>query len=353
MSKMINKLPSSTMNSIIFPESELGLAATLNSGQSFRWVKIDHGEIYRGVFAGRVWTLKQNKTHLLYSVHGPLSDDPKNKKILSRYLRKEISLKTNIKKWSSVDPHFEKACKTVKGVRILHQDVVENLFSFICSSNNNITRISSMVEKLCRFFGQKLCQVDDQQYYDFPTVKSLAEENVGTILKEAGFGYRAGYVAKAAKRLLELGGEPWLKELHKDSNESYSVAREKLMTLPGIGPKVADCICLMSLGYLEAIPVDTHIFQVARASYMPQLETQKTVTPKIHNEVSTFLRELWGPLAGWAQAVVFYAKLQNNDVGLRRKKRRSNGAKEGDENGAKFGRKSKKKSEMNSVEITK
>lgn len=198
-----------------------------------------------------------------------------------------------------------------------------------------------MVEKLCSFFGKKLCKVDEKQYYDFPTIKSLADDKVEGILKEAGFGYRAGYIANAAKRLLELGGESWLKKLHKDSNESYSIAREKLITLPGIGPKVADCICLMSLGYLEAIPVDTHIFQVARADYMPHLESRKTVTPKIHNEVGTFLRELWGPLAGWAQAVVFCAKLNNNDASSKKKKRASNENVQGPQNGAKVGRESK------------
>lgn len=180
-----------------------------------------------------------------------------------------------------------------------------------------------MVEKLCRFFGKKLCKVDDKEYHDFPTINSLAGENVVNVLREAGFGYRAGYIANTAKRLMELGGETWLKELHHDRNESYSVAREKLMSLPGIGPKVADCICLMSLGYLEAIPVDTHIFQVARAHYMPHLETQKTVTPKIHDEVSTFLRALWGPLAGWAQTIVFCAKLSDSNMVPSKKKRGS------------------------------
>ncbi|XP_015524833.1 N-glycosylase/DNA lyase [Neodiprion lecontei] len=323
MSRVINTVPGSTMHNISFSESELGLGLTLTGGQSFRWVEVDGAQTFRGIFAGRVWTLKQNKTHLQYRVHGPLESDPKNRQILSRYLRKEISLKHNVRKWSAVDPHFKKAWETVKGVRILNQDIVENLFAFICSSNNNIIRISGMVDKLCRFFGKKLCCIDDKQYYDFPTIESLAEKNVEMILKEAGFGYRAGYIANTAKRLIELGGETWLKQLHKDTDQSYPIAREKLITLPGIGPKVADCICLMSLGYLEAIPVDTHIFQVARACYMPQLETQKTVTPKIHNEVSTFLRNLWGPLAGWAQAVVFCAKLNNNDLALSKKKRGS------------------------------
>ncbi|XP_012254909.2 N-glycosylase/DNA lyase [Athalia rosae] len=345
MMKTVNKMPASMMKKIAFPDSELGLSITLNGGQSFRWSSLNNGESFRGVFAGRVWTLEQSKTHLSYIVHGPLADDSENKKLLSQYFRKEVSLKANIKIWSTADPHFEKACRHVKGVRILNQDVVENLFSFICSSNNNIIRISSMVDKLCRFFGEKLCVVDGIDYYEFPTVKSLARDDVLTILKEAGFGYRAGYIANAAKKLVELGGEIWLKQLHKNCNQSYSSAREKLITLPGIGPKVADCICLMSLGHLEAIPVDTHIFQVARALYLPHLETQKTVTPKIHNEVSTFLRELWGPFAGWAQTVVFCAKLNNNDLVSRTKKRSSRGTTEIPQKTARINKNLKTKSE--------
>lgn len=123
-----------------------------------------------------------------------------------------------------------------------------------------------MVEKLCLLFGKKLCSVEDKEYYDFPTIESLREKNVEDVLKREKFGYRAGYIANAAKRLSELGGKNWLLNLQKDKSVSYRTAREQLMTLPGIGPKVADCICLMSLGHLDAIPIDTHIFQIARTN---------------------------------------------------------------------------------------
>lgn len=169
-----------------------------------------------------------------------------------------------------------------------------------------------MVEKLCLLFGKKLCSVEDKEYYDFPTIESLREKNVEDVLKREKFGYRAGYIANAAKRLSELGGKNWLLNLQKDKSVSYRTAREQLMTLPGIGPKVADCICLMSLGHLDAIPIDTHIFQIARTNYLPHLKGQKTVTPKIHTEISEHLRNLWGPLAGWAQAIVFSVKINKS-----------------------------------------
>lgn len=170
-----------------------------------------------------------------------------------------------------------------------------------------------MVEKLSRLFGEKICVVDDTEYYDFPTIDALAKSNVESTLRKEGFGYRAAYISKSAEKLVTLGGRQWLKDLEKESGATYESARESLMSLPGIGPKVADCICLMSLGHLEAIPVDTHIFQIACSNYTPHLSKQKSVTPKIHQEVSSHLRELWGPLAGWAQAIVFCVKINSTD----------------------------------------
>lgn len=166
-----------------------------------------------------------------------------------------------------------------------------------------------MVEKMCSLFGQKICSIENKEYYDFPTIESLKEKNVENILKDEKFGYRAKYIVNAAKQLSALGGKNWLLNLQRENNASYHEAREQLMTLPGIGPKVADCICLMSLGHLDAIPVDTHIFQIVRANYLPHLRKQKTVTPKIHTEINDHLRELWGPLAGWAQAIVFSVRI--------------------------------------------
>ncbi|XP_032664494.1 N-glycosylase/DNA lyase [Odontomachus brunneus] len=298
--------------------TELNLTLTLHGGQSFRWTNCDAG--YRGVFDGCVWTLSQNKTHLLYTVQGRLKDSINYDDILSKYLRLSVPLQEHYKKWAAVDMYFQKCLNENNAVRILKQDVVETVFSFICSSNNNITRISSMVEKLCLLFGQKICSVESKDYYDFPTIQSLMENNIESVLKREKFGYRARYIVNAAQRLSMLGGKNWLLSLQRENNVPYHIAREQLMILPGIGPKVADCICLMSLGHLDAIPIDTHIFQIAQANYLPHLKRQKTITPKIHTEVNDYLRELWGPLAGWAQAIVFSAKINTKSelVGKRK-----------------------------------
>ena len=103
---------------------------------------MEDGKSYRGVFSGRLWTLSQDDHSLIYTVHGSL-EDTDFEEILSSYFRFDISLKENLEKWFLVDKHFQKSYETIGSVRILNQDVVENLFSFICSSNNNIIRYVS------------------------------------------------------------------------------------------------------------------------------------------------------------------------------------------------------------------
>ncbi|XP_058791601.1 N-glycosylase/DNA lyase [Phymastichus coffea] len=311
-------------DSILCEREELDLGITLKGGQSFRWTACDSDGKFRGVFGSTVWTLSQNDNKIIYTMHQSLQKGFKCEEVLSNYFRLDVSLKENIKTWANSDSHFKSVYDKIGAVRILDQDVVENIFSFICSSNNNIQRISGMVEKLSRIFGEKIGIIDGKEYYDFPTIEALSKPNVELILRQEGFGYRAGYIAKSAQKLLTLGGRQWLQDLKKESGTTYEHARESLMSLPGIGPKVADCVCLMSLGHLEAIPVDTHIFQIACANYIPHLSKQKSVTPKIHQEVNNYLRELWGPLAGWAQAIVFCVKINSTDRYKSKSNKRTN-----------------------------
>merc|ERR1712059_228925 len=114
--------------------------------------------------------------------------------------------------WAVNDPIFNRISVDYPGVRMLRQDPVENLFSFICSANNNIARISGMVENLC-------------------------QEGVEQRLRELGFGYRAKYIQQSAAKIIKLGGEQWLYSLR---GQDYVDAKKSLLQLSGIGPKVAD-----------------------------------------------------------------------------------------------------------------
>ncbi|XP_050294933.1 N-glycosylase/DNA lyase isoform X2 [Anthonomus grandis grandis] len=218
-----------------------------------------------------------------------------------------VDLSKCYQEWSRKDSNFKEAAKQFYGIRILRQDITENIFSFVCSQNNHITRITSMVEKLTEYYGDKICELDGVTYYTFPNVERLAERGVEGKLRRNGFGYRAKYISRSAKFISENGGESWLEGLKQ---MKYEDAKKNLMSLMGIGAKVADCICLMSLGHLQAIPVDTHIYQIAAKFYMPKLAQKKTVNEKIYNEIGDHFRELFGPLAGWAHTVLFCADLK-------------------------------------------
>lgn len=192
--------------------------------------------------------------------------------LLKAYFRFDIDLKLEYAKWKQAHKHF--ALNTVKEdafITQLDQDVLENIFSFICSQNNNISRISSLVEKLCSNYGEKICEYNGRSYFAFPTLEALnKQEDIESKLRELGFGYRAKYIQASAHQILEKGGLKWLQELQ---SMEYHQAHSELITLTGIGPKVADCICLMSLNFLQAIPVDTHIIQIA-SHYVPEISSK-------------------------------------------------------------------------------
>ena len=156
----------------------------------------------------------------------------------------QVKLAPLYSSWSESDPVFQKISEGgFGGIRILRQDPVENVFSFICSSNNNIQRISSMVESLCTSYGDRICSVDEQTFHSFPSVSALnSDPGMEKRLRELGFGYRAGYIAKSARQIRDMGGEDFLMGLRK---KGYDEAREELMKLTGVGPKVADCILLV------------------------------------------------------------------------------------------------------------
>ncbi|GIX77455.1 hypothetical protein CDAR_491721 [Caerostris darwini] len=311
--------------------SELNLDITLAAGQSFRWTKSTNSE-WLGVISGLVCSLKQDtEGNLLYQFHNSISKDSSdnqnsppakrqrknlkkslktvvknndlgNESILNEYLNLNFNLEDHYILWSKADENFKSIGNIHRGIRILRQDPIENLFSFICSANNNIPRITSMVEKLCSNYGERILQVKDRVLYTFPTIDRLAADDVETNLRNLGFGYRAKYINQTAKVLLNEKPLGWLENLRK---VPYKEAHQALLSLPGVGAKVADCICLMSLDKYEAIPVDTHIWQVTLKDYMPHLKNSKNLTNKIYQEIGDFYRDRFGDYAGWANTVLF------------------------------------------------
>lgn len=297
------------------PTARVARLPTRFSNDKTRWQKLpDDGE-WRCVLRGRIVSLKQDPTHLYYRAYFPpkqssspgaeaaaaalptppssnppsraeSSDSPDKSdhealldetlSLIKHYFNLSANLTELYAEWSAVDPNFRKRAPQFTGIRILRQDAWEALVAFICSSNNNIARISQMVEKLCVNYGPHVGTIDGRAYHDFPTPAALAVEGVEARLRALGFGYRAKYVYQTAVMVAKEREEGWLDslrnpecpafgvepapggEMRPEGRQGYRKAHEKLLELQGVGPKVADCVCLMGLGWGEAVPVDTH-----------------------------------------------------------------------------------------------
>lgn len=296
---------------------------------------------------GRILSLKQDADHLHYraiwpkAAAAPLTppasstgtntpEEPpvdETEALLKNYFNLHHDLAELYKQWADADPNFRKRAPKFTGVRMLNQDAWEALVGFICSSNNNISRISQMVHKLCLHYGPYIGAIGDEVFHDFPTPAALTAPGVEAHLRELGFGYRARYIAQTAQNISQDRPDGWLLSLRNpasvawgaargkataaDEAPTYKRAHEQLLELTGVGPKVADCVCLMGLGWGEAVPVDTHVWQIAMRDYkFGGKSKNKTLTKALYDAVGDHFRELWGSQAGWAHSVLFTADLR-------------------------------------------
>ncbi|KAJ4288052.1 8-oxoguanine glycosylase ogg1 [Kalmusia sp. IMI 367209] len=325
--------------------TELCINTTLRCGQSFRWRKSAEDE-WSMALHGRILSFRQDATHLHYRAIHPsalptpppsnapsvapsvASDEDDTLALVQHYLNLEPNLAHLYEQWASADANFKKRAPKFTGIRILRQDPWEALIGFICSSNNNISRISGMVHNLCKHYGPLIGHINDEPYHDFPTPEALADPKVEAHLKELGFGYRAKYIAKTARIVAEEKGLTWLEklcnpespvfgkepmpagELVEGGREGYRNAHEELLALHGVGPKVADCVCLMGLGWSESVPVDTHVWQIAQRDYKFGKGKHSSLTAATYVAVANRFRDLWGKEAGWAHSVLFTADLK-------------------------------------------
>ncbi|ETN39913.1 uncharacterized protein HMPREF1541_06140 [Cyphellophora europaea CBS 101466] len=323
--------------------TELCLATTLRCGQSFRWKQCSD-DTWACSLRGRIVQLSQQSTHVNYrsiwpnqtetpptppSSAPPETDEAGDDtlELLQHYLNLRPNLTELYEQWSASDPNFKKKAPKFTGVRILRQDAWEALVCFICSSNNNISRIMQMVDKLCLHYGPYIATLDGRPYHDFPQASALTGDKVEAHLRELGFGYRGRFIVATA-RAVDEHEEDWIDTLrnpespsfgHKASpggewnaegRDGYRAAHEELLKLLGVGAKVADCVCLMGLGWGEAVPIDTHVWQIAVRDYKFGKGKHSSLTKATYDSVANHFRKLWGQEAGWAHSVLFTADLR-------------------------------------------
>lgn len=201
---------------------------------------------------------------------------------------------------SRKDEHMEKAVAFGSGIRILRQDPWEMLISFIISQNKAIPHIQQCIRNISERYGFPLEQFDgeDKNYYAFPSPKALSRANEEE-LRECKVGFRAPYIMDACHKI--LNGEINLNDLYIMSADE---AREKLMQIKGVGPKIADCILLFAYGKGEVFPTDVWIKRVVEGMYFEGKEMKPA-------EIQTFAKGYFGDLAGYAQQYLFYYGREN------------------------------------------
>ena len=294
------------------PKIEFNIYHTLRPGQSFTWKELTPNT-FRGVLGGSLVTLEYAGGVLgctvLARAEGAKALEPDD---LRHYLRLEVSLEQLDKTWrqggTPLGSQYLAAVSKLAvapGVRLLRQDPVEALFSFICSQNNNVKRIFGIVQRLRAVYGAPIATVDGEAWHDFPTLEALATASVAELKEKMGLGYRAPYIVKTAQTCLSKGGRVWLERL-ASKEVSRAEARKELLTLSGVGPKVADCVCLYGLEKLDVAPVDVHVYSIAHRAGLGGKKCAPLTTAVIE-EIGEAFREAFGEYAGWAQAVMFTA----------------------------------------------
>lgn len=308
---------------------EVSLNKVLRCGQTFRWKNVNN--TWSFTTQDRIVLLKQDESHIHYSWIMLEEYEMKKNVNLTKlaqetlsfvrdYFNLDINLESLYKEWSESDKRYKKKTvpfETFTGIRILRQDPWETLISFICSSNNNVKRISKMCDSIVNEYGTYINEYEGIKYYSFPDAASLATSpEVETRLRELGFGYRAKYIYQTALKFMDDEEYPdiTLKSLHNMREQDYETAHEFLLQLTGVGPKVADCICLMALDKHDIVPIDTHVYQIAIRDY--KFKGGKMMNKQTYHQMRLFFKDIFGPYAGWAQSVLFTSDLSDLKNGV-------------------------------------
>lgn len=262
----------------------INLNETLRCGQTFLW-RAELDGAWRGVIGGepvRVW--RQGDALACDTALPP--------EVVATYFRLDDPLDAIYATFPD-DPALRRAVETYRGMRLVRYPLWDAVLSFICATNANIPRIDKMLGALAERFGERVAD----GFYTLPHPHRLADASESE-LRALGLGYRVPFVLQAARRV--DSGQFDLGEL---AALAYEAAHARLQALPGVGPKVADCVCLFALGHLQAVPVDV---------WMKRILLQRNPGLRSYRALADFARAWLGPYAGYAQQYLFhYERVRN------------------------------------------
>ena len=261
-------------------------------GQCFRWNEELDGS-YTGVFKNNVLNVKEQNHQIIFD--GICDGDIKE--IVTKYFDLDRDYDDIKNKLSKIDEPLKNSIDYGSGIRLLNQDLWETTISFIISANNNIPRIKGIIERMAKKYGNKI-EWKGNEYYTFPTPEQLSKASVED-LRALGLGFRDKRIYDTTK--LVISKQIDLEKLEQETDSKK--IKETLLTLPGVGPKVADCIMLFStLKCLDVFPVDVWVRRVMNDLYIKN-EDETKVNKK---QIEKIANEKFGDLAGLAQQYLFY-----------------------------------------------
>lgn len=272
---------------------DFNLTHIFECGQCFRWVKQQDGS-YNGIVNDKFVNVSLSNG-ILYIRNAEEQD-------FIDIWYEYFDLGTDYSKIKSVletDEIMKEAIKTGYGIRLLRQDFWEMLISFIISANNMIPRIMKTVDTLSVLKGG--CIEADYNAYRFPQIHELANATLEEI-QQCKAGFRCKYIHQTSRLMHQ---ESITKEMLQYLDTD--MARKELMKLPGVGPKVADCILLFSGIKYDVFPTDVWVKRVMEVLYLKKESKLK--------EIQSFAKDQFGDLTGYAQQYLFYhARL--NRIGM-------------------------------------
>lgn len=263
-------------------------------GQCFRWNK-QEDDSYTGVVQNYVLNVKKERERIIVTGIG----EENIQEICTEYFDLKRDYEEIKRSLSRVDKYLKQSISYGQGIRILNQDLWETIISFIISANNNIPRIKGIIERLSKAYGNKI-EWRGKEYYTFPTIEQLSQADIKD-LRALGLGFRDKYIYQTTKQIVR--GQVDLKALHEEPNTQK--IRKVLLSLSGIGPKVADCILLFStLKRFDVFPIDVWVRRVMNDLYI-QLDDENKVSK---SKIEELARQKYGKLEGIAQQYLFYWK---------------------------------------------
>lgn len=271
----------------LFPVQDYDLAATLTSGQAFRWQETSGA--WESIIAGRWIRLRA----VAGAIAAETAVTTTDWSWLEHYLQARTNLADILKTFPDDEP-MRAAVAHGHGLRLLRQEPWECLASFILSSTKQIVQIQQIVALLCARFGEPLAVPPGQEpAFAFPTVERLALCSEAD-LRGCKMGFRAPNLLRTAQMI--AAGETNLAKLQALSVEE---ARAELVKLPGVGNKIANCVLLFAYGFQQAFPVDVWVMKALRELYFPK----RRVSEK---RLARFTATHFGPNAGYAQQYLFH-----------------------------------------------